>query len=181
MLIVGDALLLVIDVQGKLASLTFEHEKVIANITRTIKAIELFEIPILWSEQVPDKIGATVPEIHSVLFPLVKPIIKKEFSCWDCREFVTALQKIGRRQILITGIETHVCVYQTAYDLYQHGYDVHVLADAVSSRTQANRDVALARMQKEGMTITSAEMAICELLTTSEHPRFRDIMANIKR
>ena len=93
-------------------------------------------MPILWSEQAPDKIGETVESIKDLLYPMIKPIHKRSFSCYGCPEYVEHLKTINRRQILVTGIETHVCVYQTVRDLHRHGYEVHLIADAVSSRQQ---------------------------------------------
>jgi len=173
--------LAVIDVQGKLASLVHEHERVSTHIQYFIKACEIFTIPVLWSEQAPDKIGETVAVIKDLLYPMVKPIHKRSFSCLGCPEYVEHLKKINKRQILVTGIETHVCVYQTVRDLHRHGYQVHVIADAVSSRHQYDNDLAILRMRDEGITITTAEMAMCELLLTADNPKFKDIMTFIKR
>ncbi len=181
MLKINDSILLVMDVQGKLATLVHDHEHLLANIERLIRSAEILKIPILWTEQAPDKIGPTIESLAHLLFPLVKPIAKKSFSCYANAEFKKALKKHGRRQILVTGIETQVCVYQTAHDLHQHGYEIHVVRDAVSSRTEANKNIALERMRQEGITLTSAEMALCEWLGGAEHPQFREIMANIKR
>ena len=176
-----DSVLLVMDVQGKLAGLVHEHAQMQANVQRLIQSAELLKIPVLWTEQAPDKIGPTIEPIARLLFPLVKPIAKRSFSAYPCPEFKDALKKSGRSQILMTGIETHVCVYQTARDLRYYGYEVQVVADAVSSRTQANTNIALERMRAEGITITSAEMALCEWLGGADHPQFKEIMANIKR
>jgi len=181
MLDVKNTALAVIDVQGKLVDLVHEHEHVLTHIQHFIRACESFALPILWSEQAPDKIGETVGSVKDLLFPRVKPIHKRSFSCYGCPEYVEHLKKINRRQILVTGIETHVCVYQTVRDLHRHGYEVHVIADAVSSRQQFDRELAIARMRDEGVTITTAEMAMCELLKSADNPNFKKIMAFIKR
>jgi nicotinamidase-related amidase len=181
MLQVENTALAVIDVQGKLAGMVHEHEKLLKHIHHFIKASEVFNLPILWTEQAPNKIGETVEPIRDLLFPMIKPIHKHSFSCYDCPEYLEALKKINRRQILVTGIETHVCVYQTVRDLHRHGYQVHLIADAVSSRHELDHRLAIARMRDEGITITTAEMAMCELLKTSDDPKFKDIMAYIKR
>ena len=91
------------------------------------------------------------------------------------------LKKINKRQILVTGIETHVCIYQTASDLHAHGYEVYLIADAVSSRHEFDHRMAIARMRNEGIIITTMEMAICELLKTADHPKFKKVIAYIKR
>lgn len=181
MLNIEDSVLVIVDVQTKLAHLMHDHDILYHNIERLIKASQVLGIPILWSEQAPDKIGPTVPLIHDSLFPLTKPIAKRSFSCWGCEEFTRQLQLLNRRQVIMAGIETHVCVYQTASDLQQHGYEVFIAADGVSSRGQHNRDLALERMRQEKITITSGEAIICELLRTADHPKFRDVMAYIKR
>ena len=123
------AVILVIDIQGKLAALMFEKEKVYRNIKAIIKAARILEIPVLWTEQVPGKIGQTVPEIAALLSPL-KPIPKSSFSCCGEKKFLDALAALKRRQMIVTGIETHVCVYQTAADLIERKYEVQVVADA---------------------------------------------------
>jgi len=181
MLDVENTALAVIDVQGKLAGLVHEHEKVLVHIQHFIRASEAFALPILWSEQAPDKIGKTVESIKDVLYPMIKPIHKRSFSCWGSPEYVEHLKKVNRRQILVTGIETHVCVYQTVRDLHRHGYQVHLVADAVSSRHPLDRDLAIARMRDEGITITTTEMAMCELLKTADSAKFKEIVAFIKR
>jgi len=181
MLDIENSALAVIDVQGKLTGLVHEHEKVLTHIQHFIRASIAFGIPILWSEQAPDKIGGTVESVKDLLYPMIKPIHKRSFSCYGCSEYVEHLKKINKRQILITGIETHVCVYQTVRDLKRHGYQVFVIADAVSSRQQFDRDLAISRMRDEGVTITTTEMAMCELLKTADSPKFKEIMAFIKR
>ena len=181
MLDIENTALAVIDVQGKLTGLVHEHEKVLTHIEHLIRACESFALPILWSEQAPDKIGETVGPIKDLLYPMIKPIHKRSFSCYGCPEYVEHLKETNRRQILVTGIETHVCVYQTVRDLHRHGYEVHLIADAVSSRHHIDRDLAIARMRDEGIIITTAEMAMCELLKTADNPKFKEIMAYLKR
>jgi nicotinamidase-related amidase len=178
---IDETILLVVDVQGNLANLMHEHERLFSNIERMIRIAKIMGMPILWTEQAPDKIGVTVEPIAALLRPDLKPIPKRSFSCYPCIEFKKSIDAAGRRNVLITGIETHVCVYQTARDMHRHGYNVHLLEDAVSSRTENNKRIAIERMRGEGITITSAEMAVTELLGGADHPKFRDVMANIKR
>ena len=180
MLNIEDSVLVVIDVQTKLANLVQDHDVLYHNIERLIKASQVLQVPILWTEQAPDKIGPTVPLIHEALFPLVKPIAKRSFSCWGEKEFVNQLRLLNRRQIVLVGIEAHVCVYQTAHDLKQHGFEVFVAADATSARGQINRDVTLNRMRQENIIVTVSESVICEFLRTATHPRFKNAMAYIK-
>ena len=181
MLTIENTALAVIDVQGKLTGLVHENEKVLTHIQHFIKAAEAFSLPILWSEQAPNKIGETVESVRNLLYPMLKPVHKRSFSCYGCPEYVEHLKKVNKRQILVTGIETHVCVYQTVRDLHRHGYEVHLIADAVSSRQKFDHELALARMRDEGIIITTTEMALCELLKTADHPKFKDIMVYLKR
>jgi nicotinamidase-related amidase len=181
MLELENTALAVIDLQGKLAELVHEHEKVLYHIQHFIKASGSFGLPILWSEQAPDKIGGTVGSIKSLLYPMVKPIPKRTFSCLGSPEYVEALKSTKRRQILMVGIETHVCVYQTARDLLRHGYQVHLIADAVSSRKVIDHQLAIARMRDEGITITTTEMAMCELIKTADHPKFKEMIIHLKK
>jgi nicotinamidase-related amidase len=181
MLDADNTALAVIDVQGKLAGLVRDHEKVLSHISDFIKASRSFNLPVLWSEQAPDKIGETAAPIKELLLPLGQPVHKRSFSCWGSAEYVDRLRGTNRRQILVMGIETHVCVYQTARDLHRHGYQVHLMADAVSSRHEFDHLTAVARMRDEGITITSCEMAMCELLGGADNPKFKEVMAHIKR
>ena len=170
----------VIDVQGKLAGLVHGHERVVSRIRGLLHAAGAFGLPVIWSEQAPDKIGETVAPLKDLLAPMVQPVPKRSFSCWQCPQYVERLHSINRRQIVVTGIETHVCVYQTCRDLHRHGYDVHLIADAVSSRHEFDHQTAIARLRQEGITISSTEMAVCELLGGADHSKFREIMAFLK-
>jgi len=174
MLEIQDSCLVVIDVQGKLAQLMVDRDSLFKNIRILVQAAKILEIPILWCQQVPEALGPTVPEIAELLAGQ-EPIDKASFSCCGEERFSTALDALGREQVLLCGIETHVCVYQTAMDLMEGGLDVTVIADAVSSRTQQNKETALTRLSDEGAAISSTEMAVFELLKTARHPQFREI------
>ena len=173
------SVLLVVDVQGKLASLMFEKEKILENIRLLIKAAKILGIPILWTEQAPDKIGKTVPEIAKHMRGY-SPIVKSSFSCCGEKIFLDALKKLKRHQIIVAGIETHVCVYQTVADLVKRKYQVQVVADAVSSRTQENKLYGLERIKQEGGLITCLEMVCCELLKKAGGEKFKGILQLIK-
>jgi len=181
MLEIENAALAVIDIQGKLAEKVHDNIKVLTHIQYFIKAAKSFSLPILWSEQAPDKIGATVASIKDLLSPHVKAIHKRSFSCYGCPEYVEHLRSIKKRQILVTGIETHVCVYQSVRDLHTHGYEVFLIADAVSSRHEFDHRMAIARMRDEGIIITTTEMVMCELLKSADHPKFKEVIVHLKR
>ncbi len=176
----NQSVLLVIDVQGKLAELMHDRDQVVARIQKLINVAQILDVPVILTEQAPDKIGKTLPEIASALFKYL-PIKKLSFSCWQNEEFQETLGGMKmRRQIVICGIETHVCVYQTAVDLLGQGFHVQVVVDAVSSRTKENKEIALERLKDFGVGLTCTEMIICELLRTAEHKKFKEIMALIK-
>jgi nicotinamidase-related amidase len=180
MLTVNNTVLIVIDVQGKLAEIMDNKEDLFANLERIIKGAQVLNIPIIWTEQVPEKLGPTLPQLSELLAPGSAPIPKSSFSCCGVSSFTDTLQSLGRQQILITGIETHVCVYQTTLDLLAGGYEVQVVADAVSSRTPENRHIGLTRMQDAGAALTSTEMALFELLRVAEGSPFKQIAKIVK-
>ena len=179
MLDIQQCCLTVVDVQGKLAQLMHGREALFKNIRILVKAANILEIPILWCQQVPDALGPTVPEIAKLLADN-EPINKSAFSCCGEELFNASLKDLARNQILLCGIETHVCIYQTAVDLLGQGFNVNVIADAVSSRIPENKQIALNRLAAEGANITCTEMALFELLKTAEHPKFRQIAKLIK-
>ena len=146
---------------------------------RLIQAAHILKIPILWCQQSPTALGPTVPEIAQQLTD-IEPINKAAFSCCGAEPFNSRLNELARDQILLCGIETHVCIYQTAVDLLRKGFEVNGVADAVSSRTPENKQIALSRLAAEGTNITSVEMALFELLRTAEHHKFRQIAKLIK-
>ena len=171
--------LTVVDVQGKLAQLMHGREALFKNIQILVRAAKILEIPILWCQQCPDALGPTVPEIAQHLAD-IEPINKSAFSCCGVEQFNARLNELARNQILLCGIEMHVCIYQTAVDLLRQGFNVNVIADAVSSRTPENKQIAINRLAAKGANITCTEMALFELLKTAEHPKFRQIARLIK-
>jgi nicotinamidase-related amidase len=179
MLEIENCSLVVVDVQGKLAQLMYEKETLFKNIQILIKAANILNIPILWCQQVPESLGPTVPEIAELLSG-AEPINKSSFRCCGDEQFNVKLNKLNVNQVLICGIETHVCIYQTVYDLLRKGFYVNVIADSVSSRTLENKMIALERMACEGAKISSAEMSLFELLKTAKHSNFREIAKLIK-
>jgi nicotinamidase-related amidase len=179
MLEIGNCCLVVVDVQGKLAQLMHGQQALFENIQILIKAAKILDIPILWCQQCPDSLGLTISEIAELLTDN-EPINKASFSCCGEDAFNTKLQALNRRQILLCGIEAHVCIYQTAVDLLHKGYEANVIADAISSRTLDNKNIAISRMAAEGIKVSSTEMVLFELLKTAEHPHFSQIAKLIK-
>ncbi len=176
---IDDALLLIVDVQGKLARLVHESEAMIRQQRLLIQACRLLGLPILWAEQLPEKLGPTVPELAEVLDGF-EPLAKSSFGCCGDEGLMAAIEASGRRQVLLCGIEAHVCVWQTAAELLNRGYAVHLIADAVSSRSAVNRDIALRRMEAAGVHLSNVEMALFEMMRDAGHPRFRDVSGLLK-
>jgi len=179
MLDISKSLLVIVDVQGKLAQLMHDKDKLFENIRILIKAVKILNIPILWCQQCPEFLGATVPEIAGLLAD-DEPINKAAFSCCGEENFNIRLNESSRQQIILCGIETHVCIYQTAFDLHRKGFYVEVIADAVSSRSPDNKQLALSKMSARGINISCTEMALFELLKTAVHPQFKNIAKLIK-
>ncbi len=179
MFTLDNTLLVMIDVQGKLAGLMYDREKLYKNLETIVKAMNKLKIPIIWMEQVPEKLGPTIDQVACNLSD-IEPIPKHTFSCCDNDRFQKKLKKIKRKNILVAGIETHICVFQTGYDLINSGYEVGVISDCVSSRTQSNKTIGLERMKMSGVIITSVEMTLFELMKSTKAEGFRDITRLIK-
>ncbi|MBX3421707.1 MAG: hydrolase [Pirellulaceae bacterium] len=174
-----DALLLVVDVQGKLARMMDQSESVIRQLQILIDGCRLLELPVVWAEQLPDKLGATLPEIADRLQGL-QPHIKYSFGCCGDEALYREIQATGRRQVILCGIEAHVCVWQTAFTLRQDGYQVHLICDAVSSRSAVNREIGVQRMAASGVHLSCVELALFELMVDARHPKFRDVTKLLK-
>ncbi|MBV5326365.1 MAG: hydrolase [Chlorobium sp.] len=174
-----ETLLLVIDVQGKLASSVFHAERVEKNIDKLIRACRILDVPVLYTEQYPKGLGSTVEPLRRLLSDQV-PVEKLSFSCCGSEEFMRQLRAFKRNDILVTGMETHVCVYQTSLELLDFGYSVHLVTDAVSSRSEENRQLGIRCIERAGATPTSTEMAVFELLRIAEGEQFKEISKIIK-
>jgi nicotinamidase-related amidase len=179
MLDCSECSLVVIDVQVRLLRVIHEKDALIEKILTLIESAKILGVPIFWLQQAPHALGETEASLSRVLSPLV-PIDKECFSCCGSDEFMRELRGSGRRQVLLCGIEAHVCVYQTAVEMAATGFEVHVAADAVSSRSPSDRGTALERLRQEGLTVNTTEMAIFEMLGGSRHPAFRRISRLLK-
>ena len=179
MLTADNSILLVIDVQEKLFRAIHQKEHLLDNLQRLIKGIKVLEIPILVTEQYPQGLGATIPEIAQLL-PDCRPLPKVCFSCCGDTAFLQEFKKLNRKQVLIAGIESHVCVYQTAADLIAAGYEVYAVSDTISSRTEQNRDIGLKMMTQLGAKLTSTEAALFELLKVAKGDKFKAISQIVK-
>lgn len=169
---------LVVDVQEKFAPHIAEYSSVLKRMQIVIGGLKALGVPLAVTEQNSSKLGPTVPEIAQLLD--VKASNKMEFSCYDHTPYRSWLEKQGRKTVIIMGIETHVCVLQTAVDLKQAGYQPIIVWDAVSSRSLDNKKTALERFRQENITVSSSESILFELMRTFEHPEAKTISGLLK-
>lgn len=175
-----NSLLLVVDFQERLMSAVDGCDFILTNANKLIRAVQILDVPILITEQYPQGLGPTVSRISSAFPPGAIPRSKKTFSCCPVPEIRIELIKNQYRNVILCGVETHVCVLQTALDLIELGKDVFLIADAVGSRSSFDSEIALRRMQQEGVKLASTEMILFELCKTAEHPAFKQISNIVK-
>jgi nicotinamidase-related amidase len=173
------AALVVVDVQEAFRPAVLDFEQVVANAAVLVRGARVLGIPVIVTEQYPKGLGSTVPEVAEELDG-ISPIEKVCFSAAGSDAFTAQLRRSERDQVLLCGIESHVCVNQTADDLIRQGLEVHVARDAVSSRTEDNRELGLHKMEQAGAVLTSVETALFELLGAAGTPEFKEIQKLVK-
>ncbi len=171
--------LLIVDVQERLARVMERREQVEESINVLIRLANLMDMPIVLTQQYTKGLGPTVGALADNLEG-TEPVEKIDFSCCGEDNFVKAINAVGRKTVLLTGMESHICVLQTALDLLEMGYNVHVPWDAVCSRNDGNRDRALSFMEKAGATITSSEAAAFQILGKAGTPEFKEISSMLR-
>ena len=171
--------LVIIDVQEKLFPVMNEKQSLLRNLTILIKGFQLFKFPVIITEQVPEKLGNTIEEI-ACLFDKVDPIVKSSFSCIGDPKFLERLETINADEIILAGIESHVCVYQTSRDLLKQRKRIEVVVDSISSRNINNHDTAIARMKMDGVSLTSVEMLLFLLQKNANGDNFRKLVNLVK-
>ena len=171
--------LIVVDVQGKLAQMVDQSEQMITNITKLIEGAKILGLPIIWLEQIPENLGATVAPIANALQGL-EPLHKSTFSGCGTAAISKAIQACKVEQWLLCGIEAHICVYQTAIDLKRLGYQVEVVTDCISSREAHNKTLALRKLEVSGIGLTGLEMALFELMRDGKCPEFKQLLPLFK-
>jgi nicotinamidase-related amidase len=174
--------LVVIDVQERLFPvMDADHrEEVMRNIKVLAAAARRLQLPTLATEQYPKGLGHTLQEVKEALPSGLQPIEKVAFSCWGLETFREQLAATGARQVLLGGIEAHVCVLMSALDLLAEGYGVHVVADAVTSRTQANWRLAMDQLRQAGAVVTTTETVLFQLLRQADTDDFRELARLIR-
>jgi isochorismate hydrolase len=171
-----DALLVIIDMQERLFPVMAGKEALKDQVVKLARFSKILGIPVAVTEQ--EKLGSTLPEIQEALRPIAA-LPKVDFNCFGCEAFNKMVQESGKRSLILCGIEAHICVAQTALHAASD-YQVHVVADAVASRSPENRRIAMDRMSQRGITITSTEMVIYELLRKAGTDTFREVLKLVK-
>lgn len=175
----NDAVLVIVDIQERLAVVMAERQKVIDNCLHLIESAKLLNIPIMLNEQYPKGLGPTVPEIREALkdYP---PLEKITFSCCGQTEFLSNIAALNRKKVILCGMETHVCVLQTCIDLLKEGFAVHTVSDAICSRTKDNFNTAIEFMRDAGAVITCTETVLFQMLEKAGTEEFKIISKRIK-
>jgi len=171
--------LIVVDVQGGLARIVQQSDLFINNTRKLIQCCKMLSIPIIWLEQNPQGLGATVPELSELMGD---SIVNEKFHFNALFEdpIKETIKAADKKRWLVTGIEAHICVYQTVLGLLNEDYEVDVVSDCISSRLQSNIDLALLKMKDNGANITSLEMCVFELMKSAKSDSFRDVLSIIK-
>lgn len=180
MLNIETSALIVIDIQEKLVNAANNGEKAAENVAKIVKAANLLNIPTIITEQYPKGLGNTIQAIREAKGENSTTIEKTAFSALLEPEFAEEIQPINRKQIVIGGIETHICVLQTAIDFISEGYKVYIIKDACASRNTEEYETGLELLKQHGAKIICTEIVLFEWLKTSKHPKFKEIQALIK-
>jgi isochorismate hydrolase len=175
----NDAVLLIIDIQDKLASVMTMKDQVVKNCLHLIELAKMQNIPVVLTEQYPRGLGRTVAEIQAALLSY-KPVEKVAFNCCGEPAFLTEIKKLGKKKVIVTGMETHICVLQTSLGLLQEGLDVHLVQDAVCSRTKANWVTGVEFLRDAGAAVTCAETVLFQLLKVAGTEEFKKISMRIR-
>jgi len=174
---VGDTALLVVDMQERLLPAIENSERIIWNIRRLLDGAKVLGVPTYGTEQYPAGLGPTTPVLAQRLGPLPS---KLAFSCGECGQIFNELAENGISKILVVGIETHVCVAQTVFDLMGEGFRIYLAVDAVGSRMQLDRETALGRIDSAGATLTTTEASLFEWCAVAGTPEFKQISALVR-
>lgn len=171
---------LIIDYQSRLFPHINGHEELKNNTRKLIEGIKALEIPMVVTEQYPKGIGYTIDEVQEALGENYKPMEKSTFSCCDDKPIMDKLEAQGKKNVLVCGIESHVCVLQTVIDLIEKGFNPVVVTNCISSRSAFDYKIALKRMRDEGATLTTYESILFELCRESAAPQFKTISKIVK-
>ncbi|MCQ2502001.1 MAG: hydrolase [Lachnospiraceae bacterium] len=176
---INNTIALIIDEQVKLMPVIHEKDIILHNTEILIQGLKLLDVPFIITQQYTKGMGMTEQCIFDVA-GTEEYIDKRTFSCWDTDEIRQAVEASGKKQVLLAGVESHICLLQTAIDLIDAGYDVFVVENCVSSRRLSDKETAIRRMMQTGVQVTSYESILFELMRTSTHPNFRLVSKLIK-
>jgi len=176
----NEAVLVVVDVQERFMPVLFEPQRLISACQLLIGGAKILGLPILVTEQLPEKLGPTVTELRELLGSDYRPIVKAEFSAFANESFRRIFAATGRTQLILCGIEAHVCIRQTTLDALDLGYEVFLVEDAVSSRYEFLYRSGVQSCVEAGAKRTNAEAVLFELMATAEHPQFREVQNLVK-
>ncbi len=174
-----DAVAMVIDIQEKLVPAIHNKDEVVQKNVQLLNGLKAVGCPVIFTQQYTKGLGMTVPELVETQDNF-QYLEKMTYSCLDTQEIKDALEKLGKKTVIISGLETHICVLQTVRDLIAEGYQVYLIADAISSRTEFNYQIGMERMKQEGAVISSVESVLFELLVKAGTPEFKVISKLIK-
>lgn len=176
----SDSILVVIDVQERMMPVIDRSTIVTGEIVRVVRGFRALELPILVTEQYSKGLGGTLPALVDALGEWYRPIEKNSFSAVGEMHFMQQLETAARNRVFICGVEAHVCVYQTARDLALMGWDVEIVSDAVGSRAESNRRIALERLSRRGIELTTVEMVLFDLMHRADIPEFKTVSSIVK-
>jgi nicotinamidase-related amidase len=173
-----DNVLVVIDVQEKLIPLMPQPARLIFNIRRLLEGARTLGVEVISTEQYPEKLGPTDPELSQFL---EQPAPKRDFSCGECGDLFQPLAAKGIHKVVLVGMETHVCVLQTAFDLLAAGFSVYLVVDGLTARNDIDHETAIRRLESSGAILTTCETVLFEWCQTSTATRFKDISRLVKQ
>lgn len=177
---IAQTALVVIDLQEAFRSAMPEFPQVVSRASMAVRGFQILNVPIIVTEQYPKGLGRTAEEILYCLPDDFEVIEKTSFSSCGASSFIEKLNDVGTKQVVLCGLETHICVNQTAHDLLNNGFEVHLLTDAVASRYKEDRDAGLSKMLSSGVIQASVEMSLFELMRDAKHEQFKEIQSLIK-
>lgn len=177
--VLENAVLVIVDIQEAFRSAISDFPLIAAKTSIAVRGFIALDLPIIVTEQYPKGLGRTAEEILFVLPDDFEVVEKSSFSSCGTAAFIEKLRETGARQVVLCGLETHICVNQTAHDLLNEGFEVHLLTDAVASRFKEDKEAGLKKMQMNGAVPSSVEMALFELLRDAKHEKFKEVQALI--
>lgn len=175
-----NCVLLIVDVQEAFRDAIGNFSTIASNIARAANGFELLGLPVMVTEQYPKGLGPTAEEIRFSLADTFEPLEKTAFSAFGSADVRVKLESFGATQVVVCGVETHVCVNQTVHDLIKNGYSVHLLTDCVGSRFDHDKAAGLEKMKASGAIFSSVEMALFEVMRDAAHEKFKEVQALIK-